>query len=144
MAWAIQLRRNVAAVASRWQHCVRFDRPGKQTQNLPRKERGLQQLHQQTGFRRGQLKLKINDSLQSQSLRDYKKKKNTLYPTDLPAPGQESKKMKQHIVAAMEQKIQRRRIPRTESFVLKTRNPPKNWPPAPPTIAIAPKKENKD
>ena len=27
-AWATQLQRNVAAVASRWLHCVRFDRPG--------------------------------------------------------------------------------------------------------------------
>ena len=27
-AWATQLRRYVAAVASRWLHCVRFDRPG--------------------------------------------------------------------------------------------------------------------
>ena len=27
-AWAAQLRRNVASVASRWRHCIRFDRPG--------------------------------------------------------------------------------------------------------------------
>ena len=27
-AWATQLRRNVATVAGRWRHCVRFDRPG--------------------------------------------------------------------------------------------------------------------
>ena len=27
-AWATQVRRNVAAVASRWLDCVRFDRPG--------------------------------------------------------------------------------------------------------------------
>ena len=27
-AWATQLRRNVAAVASRWPQCVRLDRPG--------------------------------------------------------------------------------------------------------------------
>ena len=27
-AWATQLQRNVAAVASRWLRCVRFDRPG--------------------------------------------------------------------------------------------------------------------
>ena len=27
-AWATQLQRNVAAVVSRWLHCVRFDRPG--------------------------------------------------------------------------------------------------------------------
>ena len=27
-AWTTQLRRNVAAVASRWLLCVRFDRPG--------------------------------------------------------------------------------------------------------------------
>ena len=27
-AWATQLQRNVAAIASRWLHCVRFDRPG--------------------------------------------------------------------------------------------------------------------
>ena len=33
--WATQPRRNVAAVASRWQHCIRFDRPGLQTLNLP-------------------------------------------------------------------------------------------------------------
>ena len=26
--WATQVQRNVAAVASRWLHCVRFDRPG--------------------------------------------------------------------------------------------------------------------
>ena len=26
-AWATQVRRNVAAMASRWLHCVRFDRP---------------------------------------------------------------------------------------------------------------------
>ena len=30
-----QLRRNVAAVESRWQHCVRFDRPGNRTLVLP-------------------------------------------------------------------------------------------------------------
>ena len=28
-AWATQLQRNVVAVASRWLHCVRLDRPGK-------------------------------------------------------------------------------------------------------------------
>ena len=33
-AWATQLRRNIAAVASRWRHCVRFDRPGNRTPNL--------------------------------------------------------------------------------------------------------------
>ena len=27
-AWATQLQRNVVAVASRWLHCVRLDRPG--------------------------------------------------------------------------------------------------------------------
>ena len=27
-AWATQLQKNVAAVASRWLRCVRFDRPG--------------------------------------------------------------------------------------------------------------------
>ena len=26
-AWTTQLQRNVAAVASRWLHCARFDRP---------------------------------------------------------------------------------------------------------------------
>ena len=26
--WATQLRRNVAAEASRWQHCIRFHQPG--------------------------------------------------------------------------------------------------------------------
>ena len=30
-AWAAQLRRNVATIASRWRHCVRFDRPGIRT-----------------------------------------------------------------------------------------------------------------
>ena len=34
-AWATQLQRNVAAVASRWLHCVRFDRPGNRVPNLP-------------------------------------------------------------------------------------------------------------
>ena len=29
-----QHRRNVAAVANRWQHCVQFDRPGNRTPNL--------------------------------------------------------------------------------------------------------------
>ena len=30
-AWTAQLRKNIAAVASRWRHNVRFDRPGKRT-----------------------------------------------------------------------------------------------------------------
>ena len=30
--WTTQLRKNVTAVASRWRHCVRFDRPGDRTQ----------------------------------------------------------------------------------------------------------------
>ena len=34
-ALATQLRRNVAAVASRWRHCVRFDGPGIRTSGLP-------------------------------------------------------------------------------------------------------------
>ena len=34
-AWATQLQRNVAAVASRWLHCVRLDRPGNGIPNLP-------------------------------------------------------------------------------------------------------------
>ena len=34
-AWATQLRRNVAAVASRWRHWVRFDWPGIGTPDLP-------------------------------------------------------------------------------------------------------------
>ena len=33
-AWGTQLRRNVAAVASRWRHCVRFDRPGNRNHSL--------------------------------------------------------------------------------------------------------------
>ena len=27
-AWATQVRKNVKTVASRWLHCVQFDRPG--------------------------------------------------------------------------------------------------------------------
>ena len=33
-ACATQLRRNVAGIVSRWQHRVRFDRPGNQTADL--------------------------------------------------------------------------------------------------------------
>ena len=33
-AWATQLRRNIAAVASRWRHCIRFDRPGNRIPDL--------------------------------------------------------------------------------------------------------------
>ena len=32
--WAPQLRRNVAVVASRWRHCVRFDLPKIQTPDI--------------------------------------------------------------------------------------------------------------
>ena len=38
-AWATQLRRNVAAVASRWRHCVRFDRYGNRIPDLPHRLR---------------------------------------------------------------------------------------------------------
>ena len=31
LRWKTQLGRNVTAVASSWQHCVRFDRPGNRT-----------------------------------------------------------------------------------------------------------------
>ena len=34
-SWAMQLRKNVAAVASRQRHSVPFDRPGNQTPGLP-------------------------------------------------------------------------------------------------------------
>ena len=34
-ARAAQLRRNVAAVASRWRHFVRCDQPGNRTRDLP-------------------------------------------------------------------------------------------------------------
>ena len=33
-AWATQLRRNVATVASRWRHCVDLTGPGIEPQNL--------------------------------------------------------------------------------------------------------------
>ena len=39
--WAIQLRKNIADVASRWQHCVRFDRPTNRTHDLPDRQRSL-------------------------------------------------------------------------------------------------------
>ena len=37
-AWATQLQRNIPAVASRWRHCVLFDWPGIQTQDLPHRQ----------------------------------------------------------------------------------------------------------
>ena len=40
-AWTTQLRRNVASMASRWRRCVRFDRSGKRTPDLPRRQRCL-------------------------------------------------------------------------------------------------------
>ena len=38
---SIKLRKNIAAVASLWLHCVRFDRLGNRTPNLPRQKRCL-------------------------------------------------------------------------------------------------------
>ena len=43
-AWATQLRRNVAAMASWWSLCVRSDRPGNRTPDLPSRLRCAQQL----------------------------------------------------------------------------------------------------
>ena len=34
-AWSIQFQRNVATMASRRRHCIRFDRPRNHTPNLP-------------------------------------------------------------------------------------------------------------
>ena len=42
---ATQLRRNVAAVASRWRDCVRCDRPGNRTPDLPHVWRCAEQLN---------------------------------------------------------------------------------------------------
>ena len=47
-AWAIHLRRSVVAVASRWRHCVQFDRPGNRANNLPRPLRRVYLLGQQS------------------------------------------------------------------------------------------------
>ena len=33
-AWGIQLQRNVAEAASRWQYCIRYDRPGIEPQTF--------------------------------------------------------------------------------------------------------------
>ena len=32
--WTTQIRRNIAAVTSRWRHCIRFDRPRNQTADM--------------------------------------------------------------------------------------------------------------
>ena len=49
-AWAAQRQGNVAAAASRRQHCVRFDRPGNRTPDLRRRPGCLQTLRQLAGI----------------------------------------------------------------------------------------------
>ena len=48
-AWTTQLRRNIAAVASRWRHCVRFDRAGNRTSDHSHQERCLSPLRYPAG-----------------------------------------------------------------------------------------------
>ena len=48
-AWAIQLRRNIVEVASRWRRCVRFYLPVNRTPGFPHRKRCLQPPHRRAG-----------------------------------------------------------------------------------------------